>query len=76
MGRTADALLDLILRGDAAYSATRMVRPREALRSQQKPFRMAKRSYHLAIPELVFKAVAEDWHAHQARWFLPFPGAD
>ena len=23
----------------------------------------------------LFKAVAEEWHAHQARWFLPFPRA-
>jgi len=73
MGRTADALLELVLRGGGSYSATRMVRPREALRSHRKPFRMDQREYQLAIPESVFKAVAEEWHAHQARWPLAFP---
>jgi hypothetical protein len=73
MGRTADALLELILRGGGSYSASRMVRPREALRSQQKPFRMAQREYQLKISDSVFKTVAEEWHAHQARWCLPFP---
>ncbi len=73
MGRTANALLDLILRGGGLYSATRMVRPREALRCKQKPFRMAQREYQLAISDSVFEIVAEEWHAHQARRFFPFP---
>ena len=76
MGGTAEALLDLILRGGGPYSATRMVRPREALRTQQKPFHMTERVYHLAIPDGVFKVVAEEWHTHQARESLPLPQAE
>jgi len=73
MGRTAEALLALVLQGGGPYSATRMVRPREALRSGEKPFRMTQREYQLQVSDSVFKAVAEAWEAHQARRFIPFP---
>jgi hypothetical protein len=72
-GRTAADLLALILRGGGAYPARHMVRPRESLRSEDKPFRMTMRDYHLRIPDNVFDLVARAWTSSQACRPIPFP---
>jgi hypothetical protein len=72
-GRTAEDLLALILGGRGAYGARHMVRPREAARSGEKPFRMTTRQYRLNVDESAFHHVGDAWRTCQRRWFIPFP---
>jgi hypothetical protein len=73
MGGSAEALLTLVLQGGGPYTAIRMMKPREALRRGEKPFRMTERTYRLRISDTVLSTVANEWAAAQARRFIPFP---
>ena len=73
MGRSAEALLTLVLQGGGPYTAIRMMKPREAFRRGEKPFRMTERTYRLGISDTVLSTVAHKWVAAQARRFIPFP---
>jgi hypothetical protein len=72
-GKTAQELLSLVLRGGGPYRARHMVRPREAVRSGEKPFQMIMRQYHLHLPEALLTQIGDAWKACQARRFIPFP---
>ena len=52
-------LLALIRRGGGAYPRERMIKPQEALRTHQKPFRWQTQTFHLNIPETAFQAIRQ-----------------
>jgi DNA polymerase family B len=56
---SAEDLLALIRRGGGPYTVDHMVKPREALRTKDKPFRMTLRSYEVkGVPADVWTAAA------------------
>jgi hypothetical protein len=56
---SADDLLALIRRGGGPYTVSHMVKPREALRRREKPFRWIEQHRHLEIPPGVFTSIAQ-----------------
>jgi hypothetical protein len=57
---SASDLLELIRRGGGTYTARHMIRPREAARLNEKPFRMISRQYRVhEVPPEVWDASAK-----------------
>lgn len=54
---TAEDLLAFLRRGGGTYTARHMVKPREALVTKQRPFRMIEREYRLNIPPSTVEAI-------------------
>jgi hypothetical protein len=61
---TALELLDLVGRGGGTYPIRHMVRPREALKTGEQPFRMISKKAQLHLPPEVFRMAAVTVAAH------------
>jgi hypothetical protein len=57
---TAAHLLRFVLSDDTVYTVSHMVKPREAKRRGERPFRMVQREYRLHVPADVRRRVAQD----------------